>query len=156
MPEDKWKTQLSKWQCKVQENNPLLCDIGIQILTGIIAGSIAGCIVTKWAGNNLPPNPQATYTKEAAKTYRLIIDNKGIFPADINMPIASSDTVTVTPLFEADKKYLTISGTPDKPIVEIKNLPRNMPITVNIVGSDNVTIPGATQNNWQDLSINNK
>lgn len=146
----------SKWENDIKERHPLLCDVIIQVFTGIIAGSIAGCIVTQWVGKSFPPDLKASYTKEENKTYRLTVNNTGILPADTNMPIITTDLVTIKPLSEADKQNITVSGTSAAPILEIRNLPKNKKIVVDIVGSDNVTIPGVTQSNWQDMTTKTK
>lgn len=131
--------QLSKWQCIVNKKHPLLSQVAVNILAGIIAG----LIVTVWVANNIPPNPKAEVVPISKSISQLKIKNLGYFPASVEYKVVSGDTA-VSPSFDIEEgeKYIRLEATKQKNVKRaiIENLPKNKTIQVNVSGSNNITI----------------
>jgi hypothetical protein len=120
------------------ERHPLLSQLGLNILAGIIAGGI----VAWWVANNLPPKPEINWMPTLGDNSEITIQNRGYIPASREYIVASADSVAPVFSIVSGEKYVEILDTEKNNVKKavVRDLPKSKKIEINIEGSKNITI----------------
>lgn len=128
--------KLSEWQCKVNSKHPLLCQIGTKVVAAVIIGILG------WTWIKAKPNSEVQYpSKSEAK---LIFSNEGLLSAYDVYNVASGPTVVFQkPKILSGEEYSKIEEvSPNSFIVNVKDLPQNQKVEVEVVTADTVSLIG--------------
>lgn len=124
--------KISKWQCDISLRHPLLCQIGTKVVAAIIIGFFG------WLWIKAKPISEVKYSSKSEA--KLILSNEGLLPAYDVYNVASGPTVVLqTPKIISGEEYSKIEEvSPNRFIVNIKDLPQNQKVIVTVATADTV------------------
>jgi len=134
---DRGWDKLGKSECNFNEKHPLLSQLGINIIAGIIL-----IYFGMWAVQP-KPNSNTQYSPNEREA-KLIFGNDGLLPADSVYNIVSGPTVVLQePKIISGEDYLKIEKvSPNSYVFKVKDLPQNQKAIVSVATADTVTAIG--------------